>query len=167
MTRQAGREFVSLPDGSRLGRRVEVNRSAARDDEDLGTLVQAVELCGVPLPVGTRLCRDIDHPMICATLASPIELRGAQLAAGVQIRFTNFNHVIPWAIPFWLIPVVPLYVMYRVIRWLVVGSAPWDVHVAVPTDDGKIRLRTLDELGPNVHLPVAHTIRTDREPDDR
>ncbi len=131
------------------------------DEWDVGRLIDEVELHGVRLPRGTELCWDADFPILYATLARPLEFRGQTLPAGCRFEFSTPSFGFPGlAIPLWFIPFLILYGLYRLVRWILLGTGPWSVQLYFPTEDGRPDPAVARyDVGPRSLLPVARVVK--------
>lgn len=147
-----------LPDGSRLGLRVEVQTERNQDEWDVGTLTDTIELHGVELPAGTMMTWDPDLPILCATLRTRHDFRGLPLTPGCRFEFTP-NHFFGFpglSIPVWLFPIIILYAIYRLIRRALIGTGPSRVRLYFPTEAGRPNPKVaLYDVDPKTLLPVA------------
>lgn len=149
--------IMRLPDGSRLGLRVELQTARNQDECDLGALVEDIELHGVTLPAGTMMSCHDDLPILYATLQKPHDFRGMHLPAGCHFEFTPTQFFLfpGLAIPPWILPLLIVYLLYRMLRRILLGTGPRTVRLNFPTEAGrpnpKIALYDVDPNG----LPLA------------
>jgi hypothetical protein len=83
------------------------------------------------------------------------------LAPGCEFHFTSGPSLLfpGLAISLWAIPLLILYGLYRVLRFVLLGTGPWTVQLFFPTEEGRPSPNVaLYDVAAEAVLPAARVV---------